>query len=229
MMPFFCFYGGKWRSAPHYPVPKHETIIEPFAGAAGYSTRYYQKKVFLCEKDPVIAGLWKYLIKVKASEILSLPDVVAHVDDIDACQEAKHLVGFWLNKGAAGPCKTPSAWARSGIRPNSYWGPEIKARIAQQVDQIRHWKVYHGSWEELPDAQATWFIDPPYQVAGRHYKCSQINYPALGTWTQQRQGQIIVCENAGADWLPFQPFMPAKATPGRKRAGVSNEVVWVRG
>ena len=29
--PFFGFYGGKWRDAPkYYPVPEHDTIVEPF-------------------------------------------------------------------------------------------------------------------------------------------------------------------------------------------------------
>ena len=40
LRPFFCYYGGKWRAAPKYPPPEHDTIVEPFAGAAGYATRY---------------------------------------------------------------------------------------------------------------------------------------------------------------------------------------------
>ncbi len=35
LKPFFCYFGGKWRAAPHYPTPKHAEIVEPFAGAAG--------------------------------------------------------------------------------------------------------------------------------------------------------------------------------------------------
>ncbi len=34
MMPFFTYFGGKWRGAKHYPEPKHSHIIEPFAGSA---------------------------------------------------------------------------------------------------------------------------------------------------------------------------------------------------
>jgi len=40
LRPFWRYYGGKWRAAPSYPSPRCETIIEPFAGAAGYSLRY---------------------------------------------------------------------------------------------------------------------------------------------------------------------------------------------
>ena len=69
LRPFFCYYGGKWRAAPKYPAPEHDTIVEPFAGAAGYATRYPDRKVVLVERDPVIAGLWRYLTKVSPAEI----------------------------------------------------------------------------------------------------------------------------------------------------------------
>ena len=52
MRPFFGFYGGKWRDAPkHYPFPEHDTIVEPFAGSAGYSVRYSDRNVILGEKE----------------------------------------------------------------------------------------------------------------------------------------------------------------------------------
>jgi hypothetical protein len=37
--PMFTYLGGKWRLAPKYPPPIHDTIIEPFCGSAGYSLR----------------------------------------------------------------------------------------------------------------------------------------------------------------------------------------------
>lgn len=75
MRPFFCYYGGKWRAAPLYPQPEHGTIVEPFAGAAGYATRYPLNRVVLVEKDPILAGLWKYLTRVTARDIWALPDM----------------------------------------------------------------------------------------------------------------------------------------------------------
>jgi hypothetical protein len=45
----------------------------------------------------------------------------------------------------------------------------------------------------------------------------------LGTWCQTRRGQVMVCEVAGADWLPFETFMAAKAAYSRV---VSHEVLW---
>src|SRR4030081_3929490 len=76
LRPFFGFYGGKWRDArKHHPPPAHGAVVEPFAGSAGYAVRYSAHKVILGEIDPVIYGVWRYLISVKASEILAIPDI----------------------------------------------------------------------------------------------------------------------------------------------------------
>jgi hypothetical protein len=228
LSPFFCYYGGKWRAARRYPEPRHDTIIEPFAGAAGYATRYADRKVVLVERDPVIAGLWRYLTRVKSDEILSIPTTVeGTVDDLKICEEAKWLVGFWCNKGASGPSKSPSKWMRSEVRPNSYWGPVVRAKLAAQVDHIRHWQVIEGSYEQAPDVLATWYVDPPYQEAGKHYRCKFTDYAALADWCRSRRGQTIVCENVGATWLPFTPFEMAKSTPGAHGKSYSHEAIWL--
>ena len=214
LRPFFCFFGGKWRVAPHYPAPEHARIVEPFAGAAGYATRYHDRAVTLIEIDPVIAGLWRYLTKVTESEILSLPIVVESVPALAVCAEAKSLIGFWVNKGSSSPCNVPSAWMRGGMRPKSYWGEEIRARIASQVGKIRHWRIIEGSYADLPESEnssSTWFVDPPYQVQGRHYRFSSVDYPHLAAWSRARVGNVIACEQAGASWLPFEPFRSIKS------------------
>jgi len=41
-----------------------------------------------------------------------------------------------------------------------------------------------------------------------------------------RPGQVIVCENSGATWLPFEPFRTIKSTPGSRGKGHSSEVIW---
>ena len=228
--PFFGFYGGKWRDSPkHYPAPKHEVIVEPFAGSAGYALRYNNRKVILCEVDEVLAGIWTYLITVKASEIRAIPDLEPGqtVTDLAICQEAQWLVGFWMNRGASRPRKAPSKWMREGIRPGSFWGERVRETIASQVDLIRHWQIHNVSYEQCPyDGPATWFIDPPYEAAGRHYHYGSegIDFDQLATWSQARRGQVIVCENAGAVWLPFQELAHVKTTRAGSR---SREVAWV--
>ena len=227
LWPFFCLYGGKWRAAPHYDQPIHDTIIEPFAGSAGYSMRYPARHVRLYDADPLIVGLWQYLIAVSSDEILALPTEVEHVDDLAVCEEARWLIGFWLNKGMTSPCKTPSKWMRDGWRPNSQWGPVIRQRIATQVDAIRHWTIEERSYEDVPMETATWFVDPPYNnAAGRRYRHHDIDFRHLGAWCRELPGQAIVCEQTGALWLPFCPFKEIKSTEGSKRTNRSAEVVW---
>lgn len=227
LWPFFCFYGGKWRAAPHYPAPVYDEIIEPFAGSAGYAMRYPERDVHLYDADPLVVGLWRYLIGVSEAEIRSLPLQVEHVDDLNVSEEARWLIGFWLNKGMTAPCKTPSKWMRDGWRPNSQWGEVIRERVASQLCAIRHWTIEERSYENVPIRAATWFIDPPYNnAAGRRYRRHSIDYRELGAWCRALPGQAIVCEQDGALWLPFQPFRAIKSTEGRNRTNRSAEVVW---
>ena len=232
MRPFFTFYGGKWRAAPHYPAPMFDTIIEPFAGSAGYSMRYPARNVVLVERNPLIAATWRYLLRVTPGEILALPDIAQGqtVADLGACEEAQLLIGWWCNTGSSSPRKSPSAWMRGGTRSNSCWGPAIRERIASQVEAIRHWTIIECDYEQAPAIEATWFIDPPYQVAGKHYRhgSKQIDYAALGDWCRSRRGQVLVCENVGASWLPFRPWRDIQASKAKHGGKVSREALWVK-
>jgi hypothetical protein len=228
MRPFFSFFGSKWRVGNYYPQPKHNTIIEPFAGSAGYSLRHPQLQIHLYDADPIICGLWEYLIRVSPEEIRSLPLVFDHVDDLQVCAEAKHLIGFWCNKGSVQPAKSPSKWMRDyqARQPGVYWGEKIRERIASQVPSIRHWSITQTTYADIPDQSATWFIDPPYEVAGRAYRFHDIDYHALGAWCRSRSGEVTVCENEGADWLPFRPFKTIKGLEGKRGGKKSVEVLW---
>lgn len=66
--PFWTYFGGKYRLGIKYPPPTYNTIIEPFAGAAGYALNYSERNVILCDLNPIIAGIWKYLITAKSEE-----------------------------------------------------------------------------------------------------------------------------------------------------------------
>jgi hypothetical protein len=227
LKPFFTFYGGKFRAAPRYPAPRYNHVIEPFAGSAGYAVRYAHLRVTIYEVDEKVYGVWNYLQHASEREILSLPIGITHVDEIDGPQEAKWLVGFWFNKGCESPRLSASKWMKSGIRPKSQWGDIIRSRIAGQLQYIRHWTILKRRASDAPDVEATWFVDPPYQQAGKHYRCKIMDYNALGDWCRTRRGQVMVCENAGATWLPFREFATIKASPGKHKAShVSEEVIW---
>lgn len=225
--PFISYYGGKWRAALHYPPPLHRTIIEPFAGAAGYALRYFDRNVILVERNPKVAATWRYLLRASAEEIRALPLIEAEesVEDLFVCEEARFLIGWWINKGTAAPRCRPSAWMRSSTHNTSFWGPKIRERIASQVDSIRHWQLIEGDYTDAPNITATWFIDPPYVGAGKHYPTRVNDFAALGAWCQARQGQVMVCENVGATWLPFRPFLRTQTNPSSRGGKTSYEAL----
>ena len=115
--PFFSYVGGKRGLIECYPRPKHDVIIEPFAGSAGYACRWGAgRRVIL------VAKLYR----------------------------------------AAVPC-----------------------------------------------------------------------YTVLGDWCRSRRGQCVVCEDAAARWMPFEP-LPVKRRkrlpPGAERIGSRNqhrEGIWI--
>ena len=237
LRPFFSYFGSKFdvccRSRRKlYPKPEFDIVVEPFAGAAGYAVNCFRKKVILYDLDPVVYGVWHYLIHAKASEIRALPDKVPETTaELNIPQEAKWLIGFWISRGQPRPSRKPSTWMkRRQSQQNFYWGAAVRGHIASQVQHIRHWKVYNKSYHGCPNRYATYFVDPPYQgKPGRSYKCNQVDFAHLAKWCQSRLGQVIVCENIGADWLPFRPLKSIKAAvrKGRK-LNISKEAIWVK-
>lgn len=238
LSPFFTFYGGKWRAATRYPAPVHDTIIEPFAGAAGYSVRHAARRVILVERDPAVAATWRYLISVSSADVLALPDLAPgqSVDDLSVPDEARLLIGWYCGRGLATPRKTQTVWISNyiagmygkGSSPCIAWGAAVRRRIAAQVESIRHWTLIEGDYTAAPDIDATWFIDPPYVKAGKHYRFGSrtLDYPRLADWCRLRRGQVMVCENVGADWLPFRPYINIKSCEARQGGKISMEALY---
>lgn len=233
MKPMFSYFGSKYKSAKHYGAPRFDTVIEPFAGSAAYSLYWEPKKVILIEKNPVIAGIWNYLINATPKDILNLPTDFSHIDEIDACIAAKNLIGLWLGKGRALPAKTRSSWGRKYEDAAScrVWGAAVKDRIASQLEKIRHWVIFQCDYTLSPDVEAHWFIDPPYELTGNRYPFCDIDYTQLAIWSNNRRGYVQVCENEGAAWLPFQKFMAINSyhkntENGRRMAKYSFEAIY---
>jgi hypothetical protein len=234
---FFPYFGAKIKIARLYPTPKHPTIIEPFAGSMGYSLHYSDREIVLADKYPVIAEIWKYLTSGPSEEILKTKVDISHVNELDSGtpQALKWVIGVYMNIAAATPCKTLTAGQR---RQRAHgrdvgWTLRTRNRIARQVQHIRHWRVIQGDYWDAPNIEATWFIDPPYHVAGKNYKhdCSAIDFDKLENWCRSRKGLVIVCENEGADWLPFRPLTKVRSmnakSPDRQSGVYSKEVIWV--
>jgi site-specific DNA-adenine methylase len=202
-----------------------------FAGGAGFSTYWaptYAKKVTLIEIDPVIFGIWDYLIRTPARKILELPSDIDSLDEIPhQPQEVRWLIGFHFNHGLSQPGRrSRSNWARQPRNRASFWSETIKYRLAHQVEKIRDWQIIHGSYEDAPDIRdAHWHIDPPYQTTNKKlYRCHDIDYGQLADWCRERKGFIQVCEKTGADWLPFREI--AVVADRHRRGGATSEAIF---
>ena len=227
MRPFFPYYGSTYNRARHLPSPLYPLVRERFAGGAGYSLFYDAPRVELTDKDPLIAGLWRYLLSATPAEIMALPElpeVGDSVDNYSLPQEAKWLIGFWLNRGSATPKKSRTAYSARTDKAQLNWGARAKERIASQLPLIRGWSVREGSYDEGPTDECTWLIDPPYVEKGKFYRTKFSDHAGLGRWCRTLAGQAIVLEGAGADWLPFRSLGEFKTSLGK-----SEEKVWLSG
>lgn len=132
---------------------------------------------------------------------------------------------------------TPTEATRIDIHERASVLSDLHRHFTRWREALGHPDDYECDYRECPvTGQATWFVDPPYQVAGVRYRynSTRIDFAALGDWCRSLDGQVIVCENDGADWLPFRwhRAVPSCAWRGPQPdsydgiARVSREVIW---
>jgi len=133
---------------------------------------------------------------------MALPDMLETGADLRNYQGIadveKWLIGYCIGRGSARPRNRPGQF--------NAW-PKDKIRIADSLHKVAHWKIISGSYLDIENQKATWFIDPPYQVQVHRYSKQVLDYDVLGNWCKSRYGQIIVCENEGGRWLDFKPLI----------------------
>ena len=233
--PLFKWFGSKWLSSKTLPAPCHETIIEPFAGGAGYSLRHATRAVVLCETDPNLRALWRWLIHAATeSAIRDIPLDVPEGTDIrwlGLSEGQALLLKTWQRTNNVGDCWTISPW---GNKPGQ-WTANTRARVASEFGEIAHWSISRLSGLDMLSVkrEATWFVDPPYQH-NYQYRNKPVDYARLSALVQENIGQRIVCEalcaktNARPTWLPFADF-GSRVTSRRKAENNhhSSELLWV--
>ena len=227
LRPFWHYYGSKWALSRYYPDPLHDTIIEPFAGSAGYAMRHHTCRAILIDKNPDITDLWRFLIRASSEEVRSIPiiPVGSDVREANLPREWELLVSWNISIAAGHRQYIRTKWGETNGSPTASWTEEKRERVAIQVEKIRHWEVIEGSYEDAPDIEATWFVDPPYVQGGHRYPHHDIDREDLARWCRSRRGALIVCEGDGGDWLPFEPLRQMRTM----RRTTRTELVYFQG
>lgn len=230
MRPFFSYYGAKHTGAKYLGEPRHPVVVEPFAGSACYATRWAPEQAHLYDVSPDICALWDWLIRCSEADVAALPDAFEHMDQVQALPSgAALLVKFWVSKGRAEPSGTLSPWYFQYRNSHDcrVWGPAVKRRIIEQKPRIAQWTVDQRSYRDIALVPAHYHVDPPYNNGpGSRYPFSAIDYADLAEWCRALPGPVDVCENVGADWLPFDPLYEVVSSRGRRSGYVSKEAVW---
>jgi hypothetical protein len=229
----FSYYGGKSKLAHLYPPPVFDTIVEPFCGGASYSFKYYERNVILNDLDEETSSIWTLLTSKTAAEIVERYVPLS----VRAGDRVSELVPDWpglrallraeANQGTQG---ARGCHDQITVRGAVIWNRNLKKKLLTVViPRVSHWRVVSADYTDLPNQRATWFVDPPYaNAAGNCYRLSYINYNHLASWCKSRKGQTIVCENAGATWLPFTPLTKRRGFVSSYQKSDAMEVVWTQ-
>lgn len=215
----FSYYGSKSNIVDFYPKPVFDKIIEPFAGSARYSLKYWDRDILLVDKYEVVVRIWKWLQSCSPVDILSLPKLKTGllISELSISEDEKLFLGMCAGVSSVSPRNKVSMFA------GEQNGRKNKMKyIADSLHKIRHWDIRLGSYEELKNEKATWFIDPPYQFGGHAYVEKNIDYLNLSNWCVKRKGQCIVCENTKANWLPFNAMVASRGVNQK----FTTEAVW---
>jgi len=227
----FSFYGGKSKISHLYSKPKYDIIIEPFAGSAAYAFRHWEHEVVINDLNSSVIEIWKFLLSPDAADLVEkyVPEIVEAgqlISDMNLPNKGLELLlRSEANRGTQGTKYTVNQITSMAA---ICWNARLKKKLIKEViPKVRHWKLIEGHYLDLFNQLATWFIDPPYSnQAGSKYKINAVNFTELSIWCQNRLGQVIVCENAGANWLPFDSLCERRGVKSRYQRSKAVEVVW---
>lgn len=215
----WSYYGSKSMLVNLYPKPIFNKIIEPFAGTARYSLKYFENDVTIIDKYDVVIKIWKWLQQCSPSDILKLPKTTTGMDLRTLGLSEGELLFMQMNAGISSTSprnKVSKFSAEQNGRHNKY------KIVADNLYKIKHWEIIHGDYLDIENTEATWFIDPPYQFGGHAYKENKIDFISLSEWCTKRCGQAIVCENTKATWLPFKPIKKIRSISSEP----TTEAIW---
>jgi len=241
----FGYFGAKHGLAKFYPAPTHNTIIEPFAGSAAYSCKWAtpDTHVILRDINPDVIGLWYRLQGMSVDELMAIPMPVKGertVEPLIAAASGEQGMAVLAGKSRQITDRMAKSW------------PRLRQRIATALPMIKNWDVQLGDYSSIKNTKATWFVDPPYTskagsrsddgsrtkvtegtkgAGGDRYSEHGVGFNShddLAKWCLSRKGQLIVCEQMPADWLPFQPFRTQRNGVGAGIQSTRTEAMYAR-
>lgn len=233
----FSYYGGKSKVSGKYPLPEHEWIIEPFGGAAAYSWRHREHhQVWVNDIDPVTISIWQFLqlptaleeltSVCKAHTTLETGTCISQICSANTTPGLVSLLQAELGRGFQGRHAVQDKITAWGV---GYYWPRLLPKFRIVIPVVRNWKITNLPYQKLEfHKPATWFIDPPYNnIAGQRYRHHDVDFKELGIWCRARVGQVMVCENAGADWLPFRTLTTKGLGMAQNNKKAPGEVCWM--
>jgi DNA adenine methylase len=217
----FRYPGGKTWLVPYIrdwlrsKKTRPSRLIEPFAGGGIVSlTAAFEglaRHVVFAEMDEAVAAVWRVVLNGQAEWLakqilqfdLTLKNVKAVLNDdaLDLREKAFQTIlrnrvqrGGILADGA-GLIKT----GESGRGLNSRWYPETLARRIREINRQKDRMTFvEGNGFDLigehkADAEAAFYIDPPYTLAARRlYKVWQIDHSRLFAAMAECRGDFLM-------------------------------------
>ncbi len=217
----FRYPGGKTWLVPHVRAwlgslsRKPKLLIEPFAGGAivGLTAAFEHlaDRVLLVERDPAVAIVWRAILGKDAGELCRrILDFEMSVGRVKAALSKKPrtildraFATLLRNRVQHGGILAPGASVmkagENGKGIGSRWYPETLARRITDIRSVRdklgiiEGDAFEVIREYRSAANAVWFVDPPYTVAGRRLYCfSDVDHPLLFNAMGETRGDFLM-------------------------------------
>lgn len=217
----FRYPGGKTWLVPYIrdwllsKKNRPSRLIEPFAGGAIVSlTTAFEglaRHVIFAELDASVASVWRVVLNGQAEWLakqilefdLTLENVMAVLSQNTAELREKAFQTILRNRVQRGGILADGAGliktGENGRGLNSRWYPDTLARRIREINQQKdRMSFVEGNGFDLieehkADADAAFYIDPPYTVAAKRlYKVWQIDHARLFSAMAACQGDFLM-------------------------------------
>lgn len=220
---WFVPYLRRWLRS--FSTPPRE-LVEPFAGGGiiGLTAAFEElaERVILVERDPQVAAVWHTILSDDASWLaaqiegfsLTSQSVEALLERSSGSTREAALQTIVKNRINRGGILAPGAGrvkvGENGKGLASRWYPQTLAKRIRDIAAIRDRVLFiEGDGLEVIARKAdhphnAFFIDPPYTAGGKRagsrlYTYSEIDHPALFTYTDHIVGSFLMTYDAADD------------------------------